>query len=98
ISRAAGRWAPRRWSSRTTGQSAVAHCDHPPADSPHCPDNCGVPMPSDPQTYDLRRLAVPAFGPSLLFGLCEGLILPVLALTARALGASLAVAGVIVAL
>ena len=55
-------------------------------------------MPSDPQTYDLRRLAVPAFGPSLLFGLCEGLILPVLALTARALGASLAVAGVVVAL
>lgn len=55
-------------------------------------------MPSAPATYDLRRLALPAFGPSLLFGLCEGVILPVLALSARALGASLAVAALVVAL
>ncbi|MFA7503067.1 MAG: MFS transporter [Burkholderiaceae bacterium] len=55
-------------------------------------------MSSAPDTYDLRRLALPAFGPSLMFGLCEGAILPVLALSARALGASLSVAGLIVAL
>jgi len=55
-------------------------------------------MPSAPDNYDLRRLALPAFGPSLMFGLCEGAILPVLALSARALGASSAVAGLIVAL
>jgi len=48
--------------------------------------------------FSLRRMALPAFGPSLMFGLCEGTILPVLALSARALGASLAVAGLIVAL
>lgn len=55
-------------------------------------------MPSAPDNFDLRRLALPAFGPSLMFGLCEGAILPVLALSARALGASSAVAGLIVAL
>lgn len=48
--------------------------------------------------FSLRQLAIPAFGPSLLFGLCEGTLLPVLALSARALGASLAVSGLIVAL
>ncbi|QXL83513.1 MFS transporter [Comamonas sp. NLF-1-9] len=55
-------------------------------------------MPSSPQDFSLRRMALPAFGPSLMFGLCEGTILPVLALSARALGASLAVAGLVVAL
>ena len=55
-------------------------------------------MPASPQDLDLRRLAIPAFGPSLMFGLCEGTLLPVLALSARALGASLAVAGLVVAL
>src|SRR5690606_33630530 len=51
-----------------------------------------------PDNFDLRRLALPAFGPSLMFRLCEGAILPVLALSARAPGASSAVAGLIVAL
>ena len=55
-------------------------------------------MPASPQDFSLRRMALPAFGPSLMFGLCEGTILPVLALSARALGASLAVAGLVVAL
>ncbi|MFC4621661.1 MFS transporter [Comamonas nitrativorans] len=48
--------------------------------------------------FQWRQLAIPAFGPSLLFGLCEGIILPILALSARQLGASLAVAGLVVAL
>ena len=55
-------------------------------------------MTSSDESFSLRRLALPAFGPSLMFGLCEGTILPVLALSARALGASLAEAGFIVAL
>jgi hypothetical protein len=37
-------------------------------------------------SFSLRRIAVPAFGPSLLFGLGEGAILPIVPLTARELG------------
>ncbi len=46
----------------------------------------------------LRRIAIPAFGPSLLFGLGEGAILPVIALSSRSLGASVAAAALIVTL
>lgn len=46
----------------------------------------------------MRRIAVPAFGPSLLFGLAEGAILPVVPLTARDLGASVPVAALVVML
>lgn len=48
--------------------------------------------------YRLREIAIPAFGPSLLYGIADGAVLPVLAFTARDLGASLAVAGFVVAL
>lgn len=48
--------------------------------------------------FDLRRLAVPAYGPSLLFGLAEGAILPVVTLTALDLGASVPVAALMVML
>jgi MFS family permease len=41
---------------------------------------------------------VPAFGPSLLFGMGEGAILPIVALTARDLGASVAMAALAVAM
>jgi MFS family permease len=41
---------------------------------------------------------VPAFGPSLLFGLGEGAILPIVPLTARELGASVPIAALMVAL
>lgn len=54
-----------------------------------------LPPPSD---FSLRRIAVPAFGPSLLFGLGEGAILPALPLTARALGASVPTTALLVAL
>jgi MFS family permease len=54
--------------------------------------------PVDRQTFSLRSIAVPAFGPSLLFGLGEGAILPVIALTARDLGATVAGAALIVTL
>ncbi len=59
-------------------------------------DPSGVPPSSD--SFSLARIALPAFGPSLLFGLGEGAIYPVLALSARELGASSAQAGLIVAL
>ncbi len=50
------------------------------------------------EPFSLRRIAVSAFGPSLLFGLGEGAILPVIPLTARDLGASVPVAALAVAL
>ncbi|MFF1255005.1 MFS transporter [Pseudarthrobacter sp. NPDC058329] len=52
----------------------------------------------DPQPFSLRSIAVAAFGPTLLFGIGQGAILPVVALTARDLGASVAVAALIVTL
>jgi len=57
--------------------------------------------PSDtasPNGFSLKRLAVPIFGPSLLFGLGEGAILPIIPLVARELGASVPLAALIVAL
>ena len=53
-------------------------------------------MPTTP--FSLRRIAVSAFGPSLLFGLGEGAILPVIPLSARNLGASVAMAALAVTL
>ncbi|MER1967447.1 MFS transporter [Castellaniella sp. GW247-6E4] len=49
-------------------------------------------------SFSLRKIALAAFGPSLLFGVGEGAMYPVLALSARDLGASAAWAGFIVAL
>lgn len=54
--------------------------------------------PGDPQPFSLRSIAVAAFGPTLLFGIGQGAILPVVALTARDLGATVAVAALIVTL
>ncbi|MCQ6271198.1 MFS transporter [Pseudarthrobacter sp. R1] len=54
--------------------------------------------PDDPQPFSLRAIAVAAFGPTLLFGVGQGAILPVVALSARDLGASVAVAALIVTL
>lgn len=48
--------------------------------------------------FNMRQIALAIFGPSLLFGLGEGAIFPILALNATALGASEAWAGLIVAL
>lgn len=53
---------------------------------------------SNNKDFSLRSIAVPAFGPSLLFGIGEGAILPVIPLTARAMGASLSEAALVVAL
>ena len=58
--------------------------------------------PSGPSSSDaefsLWKIALPAFGPSLLFGVGEGAILPIAPLMARDLGASVAMAALIVAL
>ena len=48
--------------------------------------------------FDLRKIAIPAFGPSFLFGLGEGAILPVIALSVRQLGGSVALAALMVTL
>ncbi|WP_382328567.1 MFS transporter [Hydrogenophaga sp. UC242_50] len=48
--------------------------------------------------FSLKRIAVPVFGPSLLFGLGEGAILPIIPLVARELGASVPMAALVVAL
>ena len=53
---------------------------------------------STPEPFSLRSIAVSAFGPSLLFGIGEGAILPVVPLTARDLGASVPTAALIVTL
>ena len=50
------------------------------------------------ESFSLRKIAVPAFGPSFLFGLGEGAILPVIALTVRQLGGSVALAALMVTL
>ncbi|KQW00151.1 MFS transporter [Rhizobacter sp. Root1221] len=55
-------------------------------------------IPVPPDAFSLRRIAVPAFAPSLLFGLAEGAILPVIPLSARGLGASVAMAALVVML
>lgn len=54
--------------------------------------------PDSPPPFSLRGIAVPAFGPALLFSVGQGAILPVVALSARQLGASVAVAALIVTL
>lgn len=56
------------------------------------------PVMSQPDSFNLKQIAVPAFGPSLLYGISNGAILPVIALTARDHGASMATAGLIAAL
>lgn len=48
--------------------------------------------------FSLRRAAVPAFGPALLFGFAEGAILPVIPLGARELDASVPLAALAVGL
>ncbi|WP_431046129.1 MFS transporter [Roseateles sp. L2-2] len=48
--------------------------------------------------FSFRKIAVPAFGPSMLFGLGEGAILPIVPLMARDLGASVSMAAFVVTL
>lgn len=53
---------------------------------------------AQPIEFSLWSIAVPAYGPSLLFGIGEGAILPIIPLSARDMGSSLAGAALVVAL
>ncbi|MFT4186278.1 MAG: MFS transporter [Micrococcaceae bacterium] len=50
------------------------------------------------EKFSLKKIAVPAFGPSILFGAAEGAIYPVIPTTSTNLGASLALASLIVSI
>lgn len=50
------------------------------------------------QPFRLRSVAISAYGPSLLYGFSSGIIAPVIAISAIERGATLAVAGLVVAL
>jgi len=55
----------------------------------------------DPPTSGVvpwRRLLVPVYGPTVLISIGEGAVLPIVALSARSLGASVGVAALLVAL
>jgi MFS family permease len=51
-----------------------------------------------PDTVGWRQIAVPAYGPTALVSIGQGAIIPLVALSARALGASVGTAAVVVAL
>ena len=55
-----------------------------------------APMPA--ADFSLRSIALSAFGPALLYGVGQGAVYPVIALSARELGASVGVAAFVVAL
>ena len=50
------------------------------------------------EEFSLRRIAVPAFGPSVIWSVGAGAVLPVIALSARDLGASVGLAALFVGL
>lgn len=50
------------------------------------------------EPFRLKKIAVGAYGPSLLYGAATGAIVPVIALTARELGADIATAALIITL
>lgn len=55
-------------------------------------------MPANTKVFRISSLNLPVFAPSLLFGIAEGSLLPILPASAQALGASLPTAGLITGL
>lgn len=55
-------------------------------------------MPANQKAFKISSLNLPVFAPSLLFGIGEGSLLPIIPASAQALGASLPTAGVITGL
>lgn len=55
-------------------------------------------MPANAKVFRISSLNFPVFAPSLLFGIAEGSLLPILPASAQALGASLPTAGLITGL
>lgn len=55
-------------------------------------------MPANTQTFKISSLNLPVFAPSLLFGIAEGSLLPIIPASAGALGATLPTAAIITGL
>ena len=55
-------------------------------------------MTATDEAFSLRSIALPAFGPAVMFGAAEGAVLPVVVLSALHLGASVATASIVYAL
>lgn len=55
-------------------------------------------VPTPPETIEWRKIAIPAYGPTILVAVGQGAIQPLIALSARDLGASVGMAALIVAL
>ncbi|MFT4164380.1 MAG: MFS transporter [Microlunatus sp.] len=55
-------------------------------------------QPDPAETFSWRQVAIPVYGPTLLVSIGAGAILPLVALSARGLGASLGVAALVVAM
>lgn len=55
-------------------------------------------MPANQKAFKISSLNLPVFAPSLLFGIGEGSLLPIIPASAQALGASLPTAGIITGL
>lgn len=55
-------------------------------------------MPTSAKDFKLSSLSFPVFAPSLLFGIAEGGLLPIIPASAQALGATLPMAGIITGL
>ena len=55
-------------------------------------------MPANTKDFKISSLGFPVFTPSLLFGIAEGSLLPIIPASAQALGASLPTAGIITGL
>ncbi|HEX2904925.1 MAG TPA: MFS transporter [Jatrophihabitans sp.] len=61
-------------------------------------DGAAMASPVEATPFSLRPIMIPAFAPALMFGVAEGAVLPVVALTSRNLGGSVALASLVVAL
>ena len=77
------------------------------ASDPVDSEGASEPLPAPPalaapaqhaERFSLRRIAIPACGPLLLFGLGQGAILPVIALSVRDLGGSVPLVTLVVTL
>jgi MFS family permease len=55
-------------------------------------------VPANPTNFKISSLNLPVFAPSLLFGIGEGSLLPIIPASAQGLGASLPTAGLITGL
>ena len=100
VARAFGRRPVARARFADTGRDAVSFGLHRGTSSIHLSMSSEPHLPAAaPATeFSFRKIAIPAFGPSLLFGIGEGAILPIAPLVVRQLGGSVAMAAFVVTL